>query len=289
MRIASIASASFRGEAAVRLLLEFFNLRRGFSKYFRYVPALTPELAREVYKIRHKVYCEDLKFERERPDGLETDSYDSHSVYGLVQSVATDEYVGCARLILPHPEDPMRRFPVEVTCAATIERSTFDPEAYPRTKLAEVSRLAVIASYRRRKGEQRSPAPVNDESFGTVTQPRFPYIPCALYFGCAALARKCGIERVLVLTEPRLANHFRKLGMNIESIGGAVEHRGLRVPSVINAVTFPTDIQSALRPLYQLIEHEVDVAVRRLPGGEVRLQPGDSARPASISRSADCP
>jgi N-acyl amino acid synthase of PEP-CTERM/exosortase system len=233
---------------------------------------LTPELAQEVYKIRHKVYCEDLKFEQERPDGLETDDYDSHSVYGLVQSVATDEYVGCARLILPHPEDPGRRFPVEVSCAKTIDKAVFDPDAYPRTRLAEVSRLAVVAAYRRRKGEQRIPAPVNEESFGSITQPRFPYIPCALYFGCAALARKFGIERVLVLTEPRLANHFRKLGMNIQPIGGAVEHRGMRVPSVINAVTFPDDIQFALRSLYKLIEHEVNQAVQRLPGGEARLQ-----------------
>jgi N-acyl amino acid synthase of PEP-CTERM/exosortase system len=256
----------------VNFLFELFNLRRGFSKYFRYVPALTPQMAAEVYKIRHQVYCEDLKFEATRADGLETDTYDTHSVYGMVQSVTTDEYVGCARLILPNPEDPARRFPVELSCAATIDKSKFDPDAFPRTKLAEVSRLAVVASYRRRKGEEKLAAPVTDETFGTLRQPRFPYIPCALYFGCAALARKFGIERVLVLTEPRLASHFRKLGMNIEPIGGAVEHRGLRVPSVINAVTFPTDIKFALRPLYKLVEHEVELAFQQSHGGQARVK-----------------
>src|SRR5262245_50224405 len=98
------------------LLFELLNLRRGFSQYFRYVPALTPELAKEVYRIRHRVYCEDLKFEATRVDGMETDEYDAHAIYGLVQSVKTDEYVGCARLILPSPEDASKRFPVEKSC-----------------------------------------------------------------------------------------------------------------------------------------------------------------------------
>jgi len=244
--------------------LDLINLRRGFSKYFRYVPALTPELAREVYKIRHKVYCEDLKFEAARPDGQETDAYDAHSVYGLVQSVLTNEYVGCARLILPNPDDPKKLFPVEISCASTIDRSRYDPAKLPREKVAEVSRLAVVASYRRRKGENKMPAPVSDDSFGSEKQPRFPYIPFALYFGCAALARRCGIDHVLVLTEPRLANHFRKLGMNIQLIGEGVEHRGHRVPSVINAKTFPEDIMFPMRPLYRLIEGEVEQAFKAL-------------------------
>lgn len=244
--------------------LELINLRRGFSKYFRYVPALTPELAREVYHIRHQVYCEDLKFEAARPDGEETDAYDAHSVYGLVQSTATGGYVGCARLILPNPGNPDQPFPVEVSCAKTIDRATFDPAKLPREKVAEVSRLAVVSAYRRRKGEADQPAPVSDDSFGSGKQPRFPYIPFALYFGCAALARRCSIDHVLVLTEPRLANHFRKLGMNIQPIGEGVEHRGHRVPSVINAKTFPDDILFALRPLYRLVEEEVDQAFASL-------------------------
>jgi hypothetical protein len=55
--------------------------------------------------------------------------------------------------------------------------------------------------------------------------------------------------------------------MNIQEIGTGVEHRGYRVPSVINARSFPDDIQLALRPLYRLIEEEVETAfeARSLP------------------------
>lgn len=247
--------------------LELINLRRGFSKYFRYVPVLTADLAHDVYKIRHKVYCEDLGFEAVRPDGEETDPYDAHSIYGMVQSVSTNEYVGCARLILPNPNNPSAPFPVEVSCANTIDRSAFDLESVPR-KFGEVSRLAVLAMYRRRKGEQQQPAPVSDDSFGHAKRPRFPYIPIALYFGCAALARRCGLDYVIVMTEPRLANHFRKLGMNIQQIGEAVEHRGLRVPSVINMRTFHDDILFAMRPLFRMIEDEVEGAFQSLGRSE---------------------
>jgi len=247
-------------------LFELLNLKRGFSQYFNYVPALTPELAKEVYRIRHKVYCEDLKFEAARSDGMETDEFDSHSLYSLVQSAKTGEYVGCARLILPCPGDPGKLFPVERSCAKTIDRTLFDPLSVDRSKVGEVSRLAVIASFRRRKGEENRPAPIDeDNAYGTGKQPRFPYIPFALYFGCAALARRRGIDHVLVLTEPRLANHFRKLGMDIREIGGGIEHRGFRVPSVINARTFPRDIHFGLRTLYRLIEEEVDRAFNALP------------------------
>jgi N-acyl amino acid synthase of PEP-CTERM/exosortase system len=246
-------------------LFELLNLRRGFSQYFRYVPALTPELAKEVYRIRHKVYCEDLKFEPQRADGMETDEYDAHSLYGLVQSAASGEYVGCARLILPCPANEKKLFPVEKSCAQTIDRSILDPRQLPRQKVGEVSRLAIISAFRRRKGEENRPAPIDEDSFGTEKQPRFPYIPFALYFGCAALARKKGIDHVLVLTEPRLSAHFRKLGMDIRQIGLGIEHRGHRVPSVINAKTFPKDIHFALRSLYALIEEEVERSFDVLP------------------------
>lgn len=249
-------------------LFELLNLRRGFSQYFRYVPVNSPALAKEVYRIRHRVYCEDLKFEAARPDQMETDEFDAHSVYGLVQSAKTNEYVGCARLILPCPSDPQKLYPVEHSCARTIDRKLFDPREIPRHKVGEVSRLAVIASYRRRKGEQNRPAPIDeDESYGTEKQPRFPYIPFALYFGCAALARKHGIDHVLVLTEPRLSNHFRKLGMDIRQIGEGVEHRGHRVPSVISASTFPDDILRPMRSFYRLIEEAVDLAFPDAPAG----------------------
>lgn len=242
-------------------LFELMNLGEGFKKYFQIVPALTDELRDHVYRIRHNVYCEELKFEPERPDRRETDEYDSHSLHCLIRSIHTGEYVGCTRLVLTRPGDPRHPLPFEKTCAATIDRAVLDPAHLPRHTIAEVSRLAVIARYRRRKGEAATPAPVSDDSFGTKDQPRFPYIPVGLYLGTIELAALHGIDTLFVLTEPRLANHFSKLGVKVQQIGGPVEHRGTRIPSMMSVTGIIESLNFVVRPLYKVVAAEVRSAL----------------------------
>ena len=133
-----------------------------------------------------------------------------------------------------------------------------DPSQLPRNTIAEVSRLAVVAQFRKRKSDaKKSVIPLSNSDFGTSAQPRFPYIPIALYLGTVELARLNGINTLFVLTEPRLASHFRKLGVNIQTIGAPVEHRGQRIPSMLNTIDIVKDMRMLLRPLYRVIAAEV--------------------------------
>ena len=241
---------------------DFLNLAVGFRKYFTAVPAVTDELKRAAYRIRHDVYCKDLGYEALRPDEMETDAYDAHSAHCLLQSRANGVYVGCIRLIFARPDDPLRPLPIEKLCAATINRARVDPVKLPRDKIAEVSRLAVISSYRRRKGEAKVPANINKDDFGTPDKPRFPYIPVGLYLGMMAQARQHGIERLLVLTQVRLANHLSRLGVKLHRIGGAVEHRGPRVPSMIVVNDVIGGFGAFVRPLFELIADEIEGGYR---------------------------
>src|SRR5262249_41373825 len=81
--------------------------------------------------------------------------------------------------------------------------------------------------------EEKSPFALSDSDYGNVKQLRFPYIPVALYIGTLELARLNDIDRVFILTEQRLAQHFRKLGAKVYCIGDAVEYRGQRIPSMM--------------------------------------------------------
>lgn len=239
-------------------LLERLNLGYGFRRHFRIDAAMDDARREDVYRIRHEVYCEDLKFEPERPDRRETDVYDAHSVHCLLTTARVPARpVGCTRLVLVDPDDPTAPLPFERTCAETLDRSIIDPAKLPRDRIAEVSRLAVRRIYRRRKGEDRDEVVVHDEDYGTLMHPRFPYIPIGLYMGAVSLAARRDIDYLFVLTEPRLASHFARLGGAIQQIGGPVSHRGLRVPSVIDVQRVIRDMRFMLRPLWRTVDEEI--------------------------------
>lgn len=234
------------------------DLGNAFKQYFEIVPAFSDALKDEVYRVRHQVYCEDLKFEPARSDRRETDEYDPNSLHLLIRSVKTNEFVGCTRIVRPSSDDPSRQLPFEKTCAALLNRSIVDPAKLPRGNIAEVSRLAVVAGYRRRKGEENSPVGISSEDFGTRKLPRFPYLPISLYLGTTELARRNGIDTLFVLTEERLASHFSKLGVKLQVIGDSVELHGKRTPSMMSVSGILGNIRSIFRPLYHTIVADIE-------------------------------
>ena len=239
------------------------DLGATFKRYFEIVPALTGELREHVYRIRHQVYCEELKYEPVRADGREVDEYDEQALHILIRSIKTGEFIGCTRLIPCREEDPHYPLPFERTCAATLDRSIVDPQSMRRDKIAEVSRLAVISKYRLRRDEHKSAISMNDESFGNELLPRFPYIPVSLYLATTELASLLGIQSMFVLTETKLANHFARLGVKISRIGGPVEHRGVRVPSVLDVQGILEGLNFIMRPLHAVIAREVRQGVHK--------------------------
>lgn len=245
-------------------LLDRFNLGLGFKKYFEILPATDDATRNLVFGVRHEVYCEDLHFEPERPDRREIDDYDAQSLHCLLRtSTAPHAPVGCVRIVLCDPAAPDKPLPFERTCSHTLDRGIVDPARLPRGRIAEVSRLAVRASYRRRRGEDREPVSVHDEDFGTKEKPRFPYVPISLYMGAIALAHRNDIDTLFVLTEPRLANHFAKLGVDIRQIGSAVEHRGARIPSMLDVNSVIKNMRFILRPIWRVVEQQIDAGLAR--------------------------
>ena len=226
----------------------------GFKKYFEILPALTEGEKQAAFRIRHSVYCEDLGWEAARADGMETDAYDAQSLHCLIRSRALGDFIGCVRLIRASPEAPQALLPFERTCSEVLDRSIVDPAQLPRGRIAEVSRLAIVGQYRRRRGEERTPGIVQDSDFGTPDRPRFPYMLVGLYMGVFAIAEMHGLETLFLLSEPRLARHLNKIGITNRQIGEATEHRGLRAPSVM-------DVRQVIDHLDPLL-HSVFVVVR---------------------------
>lgn len=235
------------------------DLSQGFNNYFRIDRVEAGPLLDEVFHVRHEVYCEDLGFEPERPDRREVDPYDAHSVHCLLRGAAAPHTrVGCTRIVLTDPADPYAPLPFERSCAETLDRSIVDPAKLPRGSIAEISRLAVRAQFRRRKGEEHTAVAIQDEDFAAFgAQQRFPFIPTSLLLGAVALAEHNQVETIFVLTEPRLAAHFSHLGVEVRQIGAPISHRGTRVPSVMHIEEIIRNMRSLIRPLWEIVRQQI--------------------------------
>lgn len=247
------------------------HLGTAFKQYFEIVPAFTEALKHEAYYIRHSVYCEDLKYEALRQDQLESDEYDTHALHLLIRNTQQEKFIGCVRIIIPPTDSSDWLLPFEKSCANTLNRSIIDPVKLPRKQIAEVSRLAVISSFRRRKGEASNPVYLTENDFDSNQTSRFPYIPLGLYYGAVELARLYGVKLLFILTEERLANHFNKLGFEIQFIGAPTEHHGLRFPSMFSIDKTLQNIRPAIYPLYQTIAQDIRVGM-----GKINQQPENS-------------
>jgi N-acyl amino acid synthase of PEP-CTERM/exosortase system len=225
-----------------------------FTRLFEIRPAVDADLRCEAFRLRHSVYCEDLGYEPVRADGLETDEFDAHAVHVLIRHRASLAYVGCVRLVRLPPGGDTARLPFEHLCHGLAPGAVPDT-AERRARIAEVSRLAIARTFRRRRGEAQQPAPVSEGDFSGTPSFRFPHILVGLYLGVIAAAALHDIQRLFVLTEPRLGDHLHRLGLRVVRIGNPVEHRGLRVPSMIDVRPVADNLQPMVLPLY---EHVLD-------------------------------
>ncbi|MFG6455696.1 PEP-CTERM/exosortase system-associated acyltransferase [Roseateles sp. BYS96W] len=255
------------------------NLGSKFEEWFELTPALDRGSLELVHRIRHDVYCRDLGWEPVRPSGLEIDAYDQHAFHCLLKKRGTGVPVGCTRVIIANPANMSEPLPFEMSCRDVLNRELVDPARLPRDAVCEVSRLAVMNTFRQRKGETSQAASISNEDFQSrASAPRFPFIPVSLYLGATAIARRLGIANIFVLTEPRLASHFSRIGFDLQVIGGEIDHRGKRVPSLMTTSKIIKNLRPMIQPLYQMIERSVEAAFLEHPEALHRTPVLDSPR-----------
>ena len=232
------------------------SLTEHFAHYFELVVANTPQLKREVFSIRYQVYCQELNYEPPSnfPDGLETDEYDIRSIHYLLKHRSSGIYAGCVRVVLPELDNPAAIFPSEKACSRH-----FDLISRPRSDFCEISRLAVLSRFRRRKGEQKIPEGIiyfsENQLDNSLNRRSFPIIALSLYWACIGTGPSLNLD-VLALMEPRLARHFRHYGIISQQIGELVEHRGKRGFFIIKPNEFRNSIKAEVKELFDFIDAE---------------------------------
>lgn len=230
-----------------------------FHRYFRAVSAATDEQINEVYRIRYDVYCAELKFEDpgKFPDKREIDAYDEHSLHCLLYHQGSNGYAGCVRLVMVDPAEPEAPLPFERFCHDTMYHDVLRDLVKDRTKVAEISRLAVRSTFRRRKGESGVPGGIIEErkrGFGAM---RTPWIALGLYLSAAATGLIKGLDGVFALMEPRLARRLGSYGIKFVQVGEPVEHRAQRAPFFISREALYANVSPAVRGLLEVVEDDL--------------------------------
>lgn len=240
--------------AACRLLAGFL-----FHRYFSAVAAADAGLRAEVYRIRYDVYCDELRFEDPSrfPDKRETDAFDAFSLHCLLLHKPSDTYAGCVRLVQVDPQNPDAPLPFERLCKDTLYPGVLAQLVPDRCRVGEISRLAVRASFRRRKGEQTVPGGVVEEKSGSFGGMRTPWIALGLYLSAAAIGLIRGLSGVFALMEPRLARRLGTYGIKFIQVGAPVEHRGERAPFFISREGLYAGVQPLMRGLLEVIEADL--------------------------------
>ncbi len=101
----------------------------------------------ELFRLRYRVYCDECGFEdpKEYPEMMERDEYDDYAIHFCNTLAGHREMGGTVRMIL----NSEKGFPIE-------KHFIIDGRLLPdfeRTKIAEISRLAISKSFRRRIGD----------------------------------------------------------------------------------------------------------------------------------------
>ena len=252
-----------------------------FHEYFEVIRANTPELLREVFRLRYQVLCIEQRlpgFDASRyPDEYERDNYDDHSSHVLLLHRPSGNFVGTARLILPDPDHPKKFFPLELH--TRLDPLLFDLGTLPRQHTAEVSRLLIMRRFRQRQednGKFESNTVVEDSR---IKKPRrFPHPMLALVVGLISMSAEHKITHWVSIMDPALNRLLSHYGLQHDPIGPIAEHHGPRRP-------YHLDLTSMLDRMYinhkQIWELLTDYGKVRPMSGSPAQSPVSSISPVT--------
>ncbi len=210
-----------------------------FNEYFKVVPANTPGLLNEVFRLRYQALCIERSFPDFGasffPDEVEKDIYDLSAVHALLQHRPSKAYVGTVRLLLPDPTDLTKPFPGQ-------QHIQFDPKLIDMGKLcsghtAEISRFVLLSRFPHHEGVRgRKPADRRDLKGGRPTRRRVPHAFIGLAVGVMGMCAQHNISHWFSVMDPSLNRLLGLYGMQLDPVGPLVEYHGQRRPYFVDLI-----------------------------------------------------
>lgn len=250
-----------------------YSIAENFNQFFQIKFADTKLLREEAFKIRYGVYCDELGWEPENALQMETDDCDDYAYHCLLEHKRTGVYAGCVRLVIPPVQLPDLALPFEKNCLHSARTEILDSTKLTRGSFGEISRLAVLTSFRRRKREKKAPFIINAVNSGTIyteeEHRHFPNIAMGLYIAAVALADICNHVGSFVMMEPKLNRRLKRFGLPFEQIGDEIDYHGMRAMFFLSRNNFCSQLTPELKELYQQIYNDLVKQVFLLPHTDV--------------------
>jgi N-acyl amino acid synthase of PEP-CTERM/exosortase system len=203
------------------------------DQYFEletFPPGTAVDSLAALFSLRFAVFCEECGFmpPSAYPDRSESDAFDPAAAHFAARNAA-QRVIGTSRLVLVPPGDP---FPFEAHCQPFPDFERPDP-----TQSAEVSRLAVDRSYRRRAGDTISginPADLEGPRVpgekGADKRVNAPLLILGLYREMYRYSRANGIRYWYAAMERSLARVLALYGFVFKPIGLEQDYHGPVTP-----------------------------------------------------------
>jgi len=216
---------------------------------------IDPILLIEIFRLRFEIYCLECRFldPRNYQNGLEIDDYDQRSFHVASHNI-DGMLVGSIRLVMARAD---QEFPFENHCPP------FDDFTFPpREQCAEVSRLVVRKSYRRRAGDSLQGVTREFQEKGdinTIGQPisnaeghdeqerrsNTPQILLGMYREIYQYSRDNGIQYWFAAMERSLVRILGQLGLHFTPIGPQTDYYGKVTTYTANLDEMEADLLKA--------------------------------------------
>lgn len=236
------------------------SLAENFLQYFDVALAVSEEQKKDVYHLRHSVYCEEFKYEpADRfPNKEESDGFDKDSLHCLITHKSSNTPAGCVRMVKTSDNLDNNTLPFEMYCKDSLDTQTIEDMHLARNTMCEISRLAVDGPFRRRLGETVTRFGKIDSIDCTRQEMRtFSMIAVAGFLSATALTSLTNRSDVFAMMEPFLPRLLKRSGIVFQRVGSDIDYHGLRAPYFIKTESALENMRTDLLELYEEIYRNI--------------------------------
>lgn len=224
-----------------------------FRRFFSICLATTPEQRLAAYRLRYRVYCQELRYENPElfPNGAESDAFDERSLHCLVIHRRSGLAAGCVRLVQSPGELHETPLPMEKHCAHALDPATIGFMKHNRKTLCEISRLAVDPRFRRRTGEQRNQlGEIGAFDVCDQEQRSFSLVATAAFMAATALTELTDCNNIFAMMDVSLPQILSRIGLHFQRAGDEIEYHGRRAPYYITTESALAKMHPELKQFY---------------------------------------